>query len=319
MPRLKIYNAAAGTWGYLGGDHARGHDHSAAADGTSLAPSSVGAHGAGAGNTVFSAYVNSDSQVRWLMDAGAAQYFGPGGATPTDTKWYRQADGQFRIESQLSNFAALILGAATPVYIRREGVKWLTFDADGAGAPLTIISMLGALMRMGGAAFPAGPTANDVFYRTDLGMWFFYDGTRWLSTELFTCQLRTNSATVQPYAATAATVQVAAMPSLQGGSDLWIESHMCSFLVAGGGTALGAAHKWVGTVQKGDSAAALTTVATVNIDSGASAAWRRIETAVNALINTPTTFFFFATTWTKTGTPGTLQALEELHYRIVAT
>lgn len=289
MSRLKIWDTAGGVWRYIGGDHARSHTHGAVADGVDLSPKTIFVTQAGANNTVFSTAVSGDAFNRFLL----------------------RTDGQMSWGSGALN---------QDVYIYRSAAKILLFDSDGAGTTLTALDFKGALLRgFSGTAFPASPTTNDRFYRTDLTLWFFFDGTRWMTEDLFTCQLRSNSATVQPYAATTATVQVAGMPSLQGGSDLWIESHMCTFLVAGGGTALGAAHKWVGTVQKGDSAAALTTVATVNIDSGASAAWRRIETTVNALINTPTTFFFFATTWTKTGTPGTLQALEEIHYRIVAT
>ena len=32
-----------------------------------------------------------------------------------------------------------------------------------------------------GAAFPASPATNRLFFRTDLGWWCYYDGTRWLT------------------------------------------------------------------------------------------------------------------------------------------
>lgn len=40
-----------------------------------------------------------------------------------------------------------------------------------------------------GLAFPAGPSTGDRWFRTDLELEFFYDGTRWLSTTLFSLTL----------------------------------------------------------------------------------------------------------------------------------
>ena len=37
-----------------------------------------------------------------------------------------------------------------------------------------------------GTAFPSGPATNDRFTRTDRGLDYYYDGTRWLTTTLFT-------------------------------------------------------------------------------------------------------------------------------------
>ena len=38
--------------------------------------------------------------------------------------------------------------------------------------------------QLGGAAFPASPTTGDVYFRTDLGEWYYYDGTRWLGPQM---------------------------------------------------------------------------------------------------------------------------------------
>lgn len=37
-----------------------------------------------------------------------------------------------------------------------------------------------------GTTFPASPLTNQKFYRTDRNIQYYYDGTRWLSTQLFT-------------------------------------------------------------------------------------------------------------------------------------
>jgi hypothetical protein len=39
--------------------------------------------------------------------------------------------------------------------------------------------------RAEGAAFPAAPATNTRLYRTDRGIEYFYDGTRWLSVQMF--------------------------------------------------------------------------------------------------------------------------------------
>ena len=36
-----------------------------------------------------------------------------------------------------------------------------------------------------GTSFPASPSTNDVFFRTDRGILYYYDGTRWLSVHEF--------------------------------------------------------------------------------------------------------------------------------------
>jgi hypothetical protein len=102
------------------------------------------------------------------------------------------------------------------------------------------------------------------------------------------------------------------------GSDIWFDSHKVTFQVAGGGTALSASHKWVGGCNSLSSAAASTLLAAPSIASGASSAYREIVTAIGALMNNGTAKFLITTTWTKTGTPGTLITYEAITYRHVA-
>ena len=72
----------------------------------------------------------------------------------------------------------------------------------------------------GSTAFPvAGVATNDHFYRTDLGMWFFYDGTRWLSEEVFV--LRTGSSIANLSITNSDAERMAPLPRL-GGSDIWL-------------------------------------------------------------------------------------------------
>jgi hypothetical protein len=179
-----------------------------------------------------------------------------------------------------------------------------------------------AVVVTGGTAFPGSPADNDQFYRTDLDMWFFYNGTRWLSTTLQRLllpiypqqSLGVISATTAAYVRTLA-------PDLQGGSDLWLEDFIVNFYVAAGGTALGASHSWAAALKsaRDNTDFTLDTISTVTINSGSSAVVRRSTGTIDALMNNGTVHDILQIDMTKTGTPGTWQAFPELTYRVVAT
>jgi hypothetical protein len=63
----------------------------------------------------------------------------------------------------------------------------------------------------GGTAFPTNPATNDLFYRTDWGWWFTYDGTRWRS--------QVNEAS-SSFASVAATSLLANPVALRSGDNL---------------------------------------------------------------------------------------------------
>lgn len=170
-----------------------------------------------------------------------------------------------------------------------------------------------------GTSFPGSPSTDDMCRRTDLDLWFFYDGTRWLSMELFSHQVPwVSTANTQPISATAANELQSGTPYLNGGSDIWLVNSVLKFAV-NGGTALGASHNWVLDIQKYSAAEAQTTIVTHTISSGASDATREDVQAINALMNNGTIHHFFLVDATKTGTPGTLSHAVQITYRIVAT
>lgn len=49
---------------------------------------------------------------------------------------------------------------------------------------------------MGGSAFPTGISTGFRFFRTDLGWWCYYDGTRWLTAHEYTAFILINTAAV---------------------------------------------------------------------------------------------------------------------------
>lgn len=243
-------------------------------------------------------YSKDDAGVETLMSGGAT------GAVATDAIW--DAAGDLAVGSGANTAARLPIGAA--------------------GGALSRIN--GAVAWNSGTGFPTA-TTGDRYWRTDLALEFYYDGTRWLCT----CPHH-----IQPMGYLAATDPGTAsgdvrtflnatgtggggrfpVPSLLGGSNLWLVDYTVTFQVAGGGSALSGSHKWVGTLTGLDSASASTgTAATTNVDSGSSSAFRRTTTTIGAAMAAGTLLYISG--WTKTGTPGNIQLGEVLTYRVIAT
>lgn len=216
----------------------------------------------------------------------------PAGASmATDTIW--DAAGDLAVGTGADTAAKLAKGAA--------GANLSTYN--------------GTVAWNGGTSFPASPTTGDRYWRSDKLLEFVYDGTRWLCT----CAHRLDF--------TSPTALMALSASGGGGSgnldwglglQLYLQDSITQFFVASGGTALSGSHKWVGTINKTDSSNASTTIVTVTVDSGSSAAWRQDKTSINAAID-PATYMRLASSWTKTGTPGSLTVLHSFTYRIIGT
>lgn len=209
--------------------------------------------------------------------------------------------------------------AAVDVNLYRSAVDVLKTDDSFsiAGAYLAYTG----LVRSGGTAFPGSPATGDRFFRTDRGMEFFYDGTRWLTTQIYEYPLRGHNFT-PPMNLAATTVGALrdATPSLRGGTDIWLMDYTETVIIAAGGTALGASHKWVETLLSYvDGAVTFSTLGTISWASGASAVWRRQILTINALLSFGTVKDAFQVDTAKTGTPGNLQFYGVITYRIVAT
>ena len=165
-----------------------------------------------------------------------------------------------------------------------------------------------------GTSFPGGPSSGDLFYRSDLHLQFFYDGTRWLSLSQYTMALSRAGDATEP--ATATKNAGYWEPLLE---TIYIEAVYVGFYVAGGASALSGSHKWVLTLTVWDSAGSQgAAIATINIDSGSSSVFRALSaTSVNTATLASDTLV--STNITKTGSPGNLYAKARLVYRLIAT
>jgi hypothetical protein len=180
------------------------------------------------------------------------------------------------------------------------------------------------LINMVGTSFPASPSTDDHFWRSDLKMGFYYDGTRWLSEVLYDRDIedRIGASSASGVwqagiSATNAGIRRGNIPAAMGGTDIWIVDSIVDFFV-NAGTALSGSNKWVG-ILTAQATGASVTLATHTIASGTLSAFRSDTVSVNALAHNGTTKFITQSDWTKTGTPGPLIFGHHYTYRIVAT
>lgn len=77
--------------------------------------------------------------------------------------------------------AIAALSGTNTIYYRSAANTWtaVTISND-------LLFSGGTLGRNKGTSFPGSPSSGDIFYRTDRKIEYTYDGTRWLSSQLFT-------------------------------------------------------------------------------------------------------------------------------------
>lgn len=250
--------------------------------------------------TNFKLYFDSsDHLLKWKNSAGTVTTIATGssGGIATDPIW--TTAGQLAVATGSATASALAKGAA--------------------GGALSMINA--AVAWNSGTSFPGSAVTGDRYWRTDLALEFYFDGTRWLTTTLY--HMHTNEANVAAataYTGPSGTLTYDAIPTpaIGSGSDIWLVSLDTHFFV-NGGTALDGSNKWVTAFGKTQSNNTSTTVITVTINSGSSSVWRSDTQSIGALLNNGTTFYIFTYIATKTGTPGPLFQHNDLTYRVVAT
>ena len=187
------------------------------------------------------------------------------------------------------NAGELRFGGSKSVYARRDptrGDGWLQIGPHVAVEG--VFSISGERMAIGSNAFPAGPWAGVSYYRTDLAMWFIFDGTRWMSQPfLWQVPIRETAAALAGIAATTAAIHRGkVMPGvglLPGITDIWLESIEFVYLIAGG-TALSGSHRWDIFLDKLPVSGGGTGIYSFNVNSGTVSVWRRQTAVLNALL-----------------------------------
>lgn len=167
---------------------------------------------------------------------------------------------------------------------------WDTDDAASAGM------YWGA-----GTSFPGSPSAGDRYFRTDLGMEFYWDGTRWLTTTLYSYPIAVQSA-VSPISATNTLNAAYPHPTM----SIWVQDLLFSSYVTT--TSSGTQYWTAALVGPGTSCSTVSNLANTWI----------LETAtVNGIIAPSAARL--EVTLTKTSTPGSLYTNVAITYRLIGT
>lgn len=192
------------------------------------------------------------------------------------------------------------------VYAKADG---LLYSKDDAGAESLLSSAASGVPS--GTSFPGGPSTDDLFHRTDLDLIFYYDGTRWLTINVYILPM-----THRALASISATTTMGDFPIRQD-LDTYITRIDTTKFVSGG-TALSASHKWVTTVNTKTVTNSKAAIITLTLDSGTLSNNIPQSSATGWVIDR-TTYYGLELVETKTGTPGDLFASYEIKYRLIAT
>lgn len=157
-----------------------------------------------------------------------------------------------------------------------------------------------------GTTFPGSPVSGDLFFRTDLGLQFYYDGARWVTTTIFESQV------YQVYTATAPSTALRATSGIAG-SEIYVVDVTGAWHLDGGTS--NASNRWnIQFIrQDGGSSSVMETITT---DVGAASVFVQHTIAVGTAHAGMDGFAFNIT---KTGSPGNIQGGFKVRYRIVGT
>lgn len=175
------------------------------------------------------------------------------------------------------------------------GVEFRAEAGGGGGGNIT-----------SGTSFPGSPASGDLCFRTDRGILYFYDGTRWLSVQLYQTHISVQTA-LAPYSAGGSSGQFGV--AFAGVWDLWLEDFITNSAVI---TTNDGSNYWTIAVTRepsGTSLASYTTAAdAVNTNV-------KHVVAIDALHGTSDGYF--SCNPGKTGAPGVLYMQASVTFRLV--
>lgn len=171
-----------------------------------------------------------------------------------------------------------------------------------------IIEALETHAGLSGTAFPASPATGARFRRTDRNLDYYYDGTRWLTTEIFT--MRFASDVVLP---SSVAYSLRGIPRVT--DEMWLLELRGSARVQ---TTNDATNHWSITVQKIDGVTATNICNSFTTDGGGASTWFGQQRAIIAGQELITTAIdAFEMRCAPVGAPGAMWDNAELFYRRV--
>lgn len=185
----------------------------------------------------------------------------------------------------------------------------LVDDADAATARAT----LGALQGAKGTSFPGSPATDDLYYRTDLDLLCFYDGTRWLTVTLYEVPFGAGAGSI-PFTATAG---LGYLPT-NSTYDLWLVDWSMTTLVL---TTNDGSNNWTIKLQKTNAANTATDIDSFSTGTTPDTPtnWVLRQRSLGVLLGGSSTWKQLDLLGTKVGTGGNLYFGSILRYRLVVT
>jgi hypothetical protein len=179
-------------------------------------------------------------------------------------------------------------------YGRKDGA-WSEITGGGGGAYPE------------GTSFPAGPSVNDKFYRTDLNLLCYYDGTRWLTVQLFGSDL-------SMFGSTNTTTNNGGYVAPPPG-DFYIESLWWNVRVTGTNNS---SNYWTLTAETtdGDTYVAFGNLSTQGLSFANPTAVQLLTTAIGTVISGAVSVRFL---FDKVGSPGGVYYSCRINWRLVIT
>lgn len=165
-----------------------------------------------------------------------------------------------------------------------------------------------------GTAFPASPFTGQRYFRTDRGIEYYYDGTRWLSTALMSFQLPYNAnGTTFPISATLSDANRCDRPNPN--YSMWLVEISYRFAV---NTTFDATNNWSGALI-GTNATTNPTIATLTFwQTGRTAGTAYYDTTIIGSVNAVADAWKFRIDLTKNSAPGTLVwSIPTVNYRLI--
>lgn len=163
-----------------------------------------------------------------------------------------------------------------------------------------------------GSSFPASPSTNQRFFRTDLGLDCFYDGTRWLTVTSYELSAAPVESSGLPGSSTTA-VPRSRWPVRQD-FGLYLEKLVCATFINGTNNI---SNYWSISLQRFTSLSVATTITSFNTSADSGTTYVNHDTSIDAVLDASAiTLNIIAE---KIGAPGGIYCMPSLVYRLIVT
>lgn len=163
-----------------------------------------------------------------------------------------------------------------------------------------------------GTSFPGSPATNDLFFRTDLGLFCYYDGTRWLTVQVYELPFAQQEA----FPTYTANGNIGRLP-VHNTYSMWLVGLYATTYVSSANSGNSGSHFWTLTLNRVNAANTATSIGTIVTSPDTADTWTQHTLAVNAALAAGALHFRLSAA--KTGTPGDLHPEVVLAFRLIIT